>query len=585
MATKRRTEPHRAWAELADAILAAEPSSASVAAARAAFLSSLPEAVPFSIIAGNARLDAQSAEVLAVLCAVELEPGRQRLTIGDLAQLWPSAERAALAVGPEAPLHRAALVQLSAEGRWAARTIAVAPAVCWALIGDPSRDGDLDTDVRVLETPADKTSQRHRVLVVGPDRHRRLRTAMAGAAGLRFLVTAPPADEVGWTALVREATLRGAGVALELDGSPDAAARRWIRAAQHLTWILSSRHELPLDTITEDDWCELRAEDSAATVAEWEAALGSEHGAAHGLGAEQLRLVMRAHPMVGGDVDAAVRRLASGDIDHLARRIRPRRSWQDLVVPPARRALLGDIAMRYRHRETVVDEWGHRGRKGRGVVALFHGPSGTGKTLSAEIVAHELGLDLFAIDLAAVVSKYIGETEKNLEQIFQAAASGRVVLLFDEADAIFGERSKTQDAHDRYANLEVSYLLQRIEAYEGVAVLTTNLMNNIDHAFLRRIDVSVEFTLPEEDERRALWRSGFPPGAPMGELDLEFLATRFKLPGGAIHNVTLTAAFLAAEAGAPITMERVMAALGREYAKMGRLRTAEEFGDYVELAR
>ncbi len=198
-------------------------------------------------------------------------------------------------------------------------------------------------------------------------------------------------------------------------------------------------------------------------------------------------------------------------------------------------------------------------------------------------MAHELGLDLFAIDLAAVVSKYIGETEKNLEAIFQAAAAGRVVLLFDEADAIFGERSKTNDAHDRYANLEISYLLQRIEAYDGVAILTTNLMNNIDTAFLRRVDVAVEFTLPDENERRALWAGGFPPLAPMADLDLDVLARQFRLPGAAIHNVALTAAFLAAEAGTPITMALVVAALDREYTKLGRLRTPEEFGPLAPL--
>ncbi|MCC6438169.1 MAG: ATP-binding protein [Acidimicrobiales bacterium] len=573
---------HRAWAELGRALLADPVDLEAVSQRRAAFRASLELDVPFSIVAANAWLDPDEAEVLAVLCAAEMEPGAGRLTLGELARIAAEKGAPVLAVSPQSRLIGAALIKVGAEGRWAARPVSVAPAVCWALIGDPSQDPDLGPDLRLLQAPLDEVAQWRRLLVVGADRERRRQCALANAAGLRFLIGPPPEDEAGWAALVREATLRGAGIVVELEEPPDRLARRWLQAAGHLTWVLSSTVELALDTVPEDVWRELTAPDTTTTPHEWERAIGDPHASAHGLTAEQLRLVARAHAMVGGDIDAAVRRLASGAIDQLARRIRPRRGWEDLVVPAERRALLGDIALRYRGREQVLDRWGHRGRKGRGVIALFHGPSGTGKTLSAEIVARELGLDLFAIDLAAVVSKYIGETEKNLEQIFRAAASGRVVLLFDEADAIVGERSKTQDAHDLYANLEVSYLLQRIEAYDGVAILTTNLMNNIDQAFLRRIDVAVEFTLPDEAERRALWHGGFPPGAPRDGVDVEFLARRFKLPGGAIHNVALTAAFLAADAQTPITMELVMAAMGREYAKMGRLRTAEEFGPYVD---
>lgn len=591
---RRASDAHRAWAELGAALLADPADPALVARRRQELRASLAQPTPFSIVAANARLDEDEAEVLALLCAAEMEPGAPRLTLGDLARFFtgdargsdrpPERSAAVLAVSPQSRLLSAALVSVGTEGRWAARPVSVSATVCWALIGDPSRDPDLDPELTVLEAPADKAAQHRRLLVVGADRQRRRQRATSHADGLRFLVGPAPADDAGWAALVREATLRGAGLVVELDGAPDRVARRWLRAATHLTWVLSAASELALDDIPDEPWREVRAADATASAQEWATLLGDAHAAAHGLGAEQLRLVARAQEILAEDVDAAVRRLASGAIDQLARRIRPRRGWDDLVVPPERRALLGDIALRYRGRATVMDEWGHRGRKGRGVVALFHGPSGTGKTLSAEIVAHELGLDLFAIDLAAVVSKYIGETEKNLEQIFQAAASGRVVLLFDEADAIFGERSKTQDAHDRYANLEVSYLLQRIEAYDGVAVLTTNLMNNIDQAFLRRIDVAVEFTLPDLEERRALWRGGFPPRAPMDGVDIDFLAGRFKLPGGAIHNVALTAAFLAADRNVPISMDTVMAAMGREYAKMGRLRTVEEFGPYLDIA-
>ena len=252
------------------------------------------------------------------------------------------------------------------------------------------------------------------------------------------------------------------------------------------------------------------------------------------------------------------------------------------MVPDARRAELAEVVARYRHRAKVHGEWGYRLSRSQGVVALFHGPSGTGKTLAAEIIAHDLGLDLFTIDLSAMVSKYIGETEKNLEEVFEAASAANVVLLFDEADSLFGKRSEVNEAKDRYANIEVSYLLQRIERYDGIAILTTNLLKNIDQAFLRRIDVLAEFALPEPDERLALWRLGFPATAPLGaDVDLEALADRFKLAGGNIHSVCLTAAFLAAEGGGVITMTEVVEGLKREYAKLGRLRTAEEFGPWL----
>ena len=199
------------------------------------------------------------------------------------------------------------------------------------------------------------------------------------------------------------------------------------------------------------------------------------------------------------------------------------------------------------------------------------------------MVAGALGLDLYKVDLSAVVSKYIGETEKNLERIFSAAAAGDLVLFFDEADALFGKRSEVSDAHDRYANIEVAYLLQRLETYNGLVVLASNLQRNIDQAFLRRIAVAVDFALPDETERRAIWRLAFPATAPVDSLDLDFLARQFKIPGGVIRNAALGAAFLAADDGGTITMERVAIALKREFQKLGRLRTETEFDRYFDL--
>jgi SpoVK/Ycf46/Vps4 family AAA+-type ATPase len=231
----------------------------------------------------------------------------------------------------------------------------------------------------------------------------------------------------------------------------------------------------------------------------------------------------------------------------------------------------------------VYGRWGFATSPSAGVVALFAGPSGTGKTLAAEVVAGELGLDLYKVDLSAVVSKYIGETEKNLERIFSAAAAGDLVLFFDEADALFGKRSEVSDAHDRYANIEVAYLLQRLETYDGMVVLATNLQRNIDPAFLRRISVAVDFVPPEEPQRRAIWAHVFPSTAPLADLDLDFLARQFKVTGGVINNAALGAAFLAASEAAPISMRHVVLSLEREFQKLGRLRTEKEFARYFDL--
>jgi SpoVK/Ycf46/Vps4 family AAA+-type ATPase len=253
------------------------------------------------------------------------------------------------------------------------------------------------------------------------------------------------------------------------------------------------------------------------------------------------------------------------------------------VLPPDQLTQLRELAARYRGKDTVYERWGFPPLPSTGTVALFSGPSGTGKTLAAEVIAGDLGLDLYKVDLSSVVSKYIGETEKNLERIFSAAASGDLVLFFDEADALFGKRSEVSDAHDRYANIEVAYLLQRLESYSGIVVMATNLQRNIDQAFTRRLSVAVDFELPDEPQRRLIWAGAFPPGAPVADLDLDFLARQFRISGGIIHNAALAAAFRAADEGGAITMERVALALKREFQKLGRLRTETEFERYFDL--
>jgi SpoVK/Ycf46/Vps4 family AAA+-type ATPase len=222
-----------------------------------------------------------------------------------------------------------------------------------------------------------------------------------------------------------------------------------------------------------------------------------------------------------------------------------------------------------------------------GVAALFSGPSGTGKTVAAEVVAGTLGLDLYLIDLASVVSKYIGETEQNLDKVFDAAAAGNVVLLFDEADALFGSRSAVSEAKDRYANIEVSYVLQRLERFSGLVVLTTNLANNIDPAFLRRLTSVIEFPMPGIEERVRLWERYLGEGMPLeekgaGAVDVELLANTFDIAGGAIRNIAVATAFLAAQAGEPATMSMVMLAARRELQKMGRLIDGSDFDQWID---
>jgi hypothetical protein len=288
------------------------------------------------------------------------------------------------------------------------------------------------------------------------------------------------------------------------------------------------------------------------------------------------------------DVQAAARAQNAAGLDRLAHRVEPRATWDQLVVPHEVRTQLRELSARARHRERVLDEWGIGGRalRGSGITTLFAGDSGTGKTLSAEVIAGELGLELYVIDLSTVIDKYIGETEKNLDRIFAEADRVNGVLLFDEADAIFGKRSEVRDARDRYANVEVAYLLQRMERFDGLAVLTTNLRANLDEAFIRRIDVIVDFPMPEEDDRVRLWRLHLPPEVPQADnLDLRFMADRFRLSGGNIRNICVTAAYFAADSGAPLSMADLVRATEREYRKLGRLTVESEFGPYISLTR
>jgi ATPase family associated with various cellular activities (AAA) len=286
------------------------------------------------------------------------------------------------------------------------------------------------------------------------------------------------------------------------------------------------------------------------------------------------------------DLWQACREQVGWQLGSLAQCLTPCHTWEDIILPSDVTRQLREIADQVASRSQVYEKWGFGARlpRGRGIGALFSGPSGTGKTMAAEILANHLQLDLYRIDLAGVVSKYIGETEKNLRNVFDAAEQSGAILFFDEADALFGKRTEVRDSHDRYANIEVNYLLQRMEDYRGLAILCTNRRSALDRAFLRRLRFLVEFPFPDFENRGLIWRKVFPPEAPLARLDLAALS-RLEIAGGNIRNIALNAAFLAAGESTNIRMEHVLHAARREYAKIDKLLTEAEFGPTLRLIK
>ncbi|MFF3069843.1 ATP-binding protein [Kitasatospora sp. NPDC057904] len=428
------------------------------------------------------------------------------------------------------------------------------------------------------------------------------------------LAARPPGAVV--RVLAREARLGGSGVVL---GPLDRLEPERPERAALLRELCAALAGVPLIVHGPQVWDPAWADESPVVVTvpppeahglaeQWARALGgvpeedepkplseelAEAVAAYRLDREKLRraatvaartAAAERRPVCADDVRAAVRAQNAAGLARLARRIEPGVGWSDLVLPPPTEARLRELVLRARHRDQVLGQWRMRpgGGRGNGVIALFAGESGTGKTMSAEVVAAELGMELYVVELSTVVDKYIGETEKNLERVFTEAAQVNGVLLFDEADALFGKRSKVEDAHDRHANLETAYLLQRMESFEGIAVLTSNLRANLDDAFTRRLDVIAEFPLPDEAQRRLLWDRCLGPWLPRGDdLDLDFCARSFELTGGSIRACAVSAAYLAAGTGAPLGMAQLVAAVVGEYRKLGRLVLESEFGPWL----
>jgi hypothetical protein len=545
-----------------------------------------------------------SAAVALALCGVPLSSaaGRFRLLHG------PLGRRGLLTVeDPDRPFPGRALrapdrvvghlLGDDAADPVLAPVLVPAPDVSWGDDGPLAAALAAGVALAYLREPATGSG---RVLALGALR----RLALGGVLlDLERLVAEPDAAALAGAA-AREARLRGAGVV----AAPAAAL------AGHAAVLEALRADpLPLLLVGADPWDPAWAPDvpllvdvPASTAAEravlWHRALdgsGTEVDAgrataqfllrpeqvARAAGSAVLQSRLDEGRLTADHVRAGARAENGSALQRLTRRVEPGVGWEDLVLPPSTAVALREVAVRARHRERVLGDWRMRpgGGRGFGVAALFAGDPGTGKTMSAEVVAGELGLDLYVVDLATVVDKYVGETEKNLERIFAAAAGVNGVLLFDEADAVFGKRSEVRDAHDRYANVESAYLLQRMETFDGLAILATNLRANIDEAFTRRLDVVVDFPLPDAERRLALWRRSLGTLPWSDDVDLEFCAHAFELAGGGIRSASVTTAYLAADSGGQVTMAHVVAAVQREYRKLGRLCLEREFGRYFPL--
>ena len=309
-------------------------------------------------------------------------------------------------------------------------------------------------------------------------------------------------------------------------------------------------------------------------------------GAAVAAAADADRFLEPSRPPDVSALFQSAREQSDGSLGTLAVKVKLIHTWDDLVLPTATLTRIRELAAAIRNCHVVYSEWGFDRRiaAGKGIKVLFSGSSGTGKTMTAGVIAREIGLDLYRIDLSGVVSKYIGETEKNLDRIFTAAQHANAILFFDEADALFGKRSEVKDAHDRYANIEVAYLLQKMEEHDGVVILASNLGRNIDAAFSRRLHYVIDFPQPDETHREQLWRKMFPSETPLGkDVEYRFLAQQFAIPGGDIKNVALDAAFLAAQDGRVVMMKHLIKAMARQVTKQGRIPSPTEFKQYHVL--
>jgi hypothetical protein len=580
---------------------------------------------------------------LLLLCAgIELEASFAALCVAAQGDQHPyptfSLALAALpgahwsALTPAAPLRRWQLITVSAGGPLTQRALRIDERVLHELVGVPYLDERLDGLVAPVggvtqltsshQSLADRLAHMWRpaagsrlpaIQLYGeePEAKRSVAAAVCLARGLQLRVLSAellPKQSDELAAFVRlwerEAALSGSAILLDCHGLEDhditqsSAIMRFIECLRGAI-IIGTREQLktrrPLIA------AEVHGLRSGEQRAIWQAALGV---ATHQLNGQLDRLVgqfsFSQHEILAassGVIDRfndqhtdnlsaalwdACRERARPRLDNLAQRIETTATWDDLVLPEQQLRVLNDITAHVRQRAKVYEQWGFaaKGARGLGISALFAGASGTGKTMAAEVLANELHLDLYRIDLSAVVSKYIGETEKNLRRLFDAAEGGGAILLFDEADTLFGKRSEVKDSHDRYANIEVSYLLQRMETYRGLAILTTNLKHALDTAFLRRIRFVVQFPFPDTAQRAMIWRRIFPRATPTEALEVERLA-QLNITGGNIRNIALNAAFLAADADEPVRMAHLLRAARGEYTRLEKPLTEAEIAGWA----
>ncbi|MFE0107209.1 ATP-binding protein [Streptomyces sp. NPDC059009] len=573
-------------------------------------------------IAARLRLTELDVAVLLIALAPDLERGfeplygylnddvsRRRATVGlalDLCGLPAHLPEARARFHPAAPLRALGLLDVEeAERPLLSRSLRVPDRLTAHLLGDDTPDAALLGRLRPLPEPLLAAGQDEdfvRLLAArlgeGPltaylKEHREgdalaALSSVLRRAGRDALCFSGPADHL--PELLREARLSGRAVVVSgLPEQPGALVAE-LAAATDVTVLLADPRPYDPQWSARDPLVLQAPRLPAGGTAAWQSALGPDADgfdlaatvAPYHLGGERIARAARAAaalaafegtPLGAAHVRLAARQQSASGLEQHARRVQPAVDWQDLVLPSAPLTQLRELALRARHRDRVLGDWrlSAGGGRGRGVLGLFAGESGTGKTLSAEVVAADLGVDLYVVQLSSIVDKYVGETEKNLERIFTEADRTDAVLLFDEADAVFGKRSEVKDSHDRYANMESAYLLQRLESFDGIALLTTNLRANIDDAFTRRLDLVVDFPFPDAEQRTALWRHSLAHVPHADGIGLESLAEGFELAGGNIRSAVVTAAYLAAGRDEPVGADDLLEGARREYRKAGRL--------------
>jgi hypothetical protein len=582
-----------------------------IAQARAGLLASSPPDDPVAALGRRAGLTGDELIGFALLLALELHPARRQL----LAYIQDNVEHTDLQLQtavrlpvfdkggphvyrPGGRLDRLGLVARTDASSFGGVSVHVPAELMWALTAPCPELVALADGLEIVpaagpsaaesQAPADSgrrvDSRNRRRPVKSPEPRASLIVAIGRGQLTRRRLVAEEFSERSmlWidVATCGDRAETAVSIALAIDALPvfdlgSSPVPLWLRrlaeVAHDIPMAFSLEVEPSLWELPDRPWIERSADAGPVTRHELVTLAGHTLLSGHRLSESDVIEIGRAALYGQIDPGTAVRRLGGAGVVAFARRIRPRAGLDDLVLPDEPASQLRELIDRCRFRGVVLDDWGMGRRARPGVLALFAGPSGTGKTLAAEVVAAELGLDMLRIDLSSLVSKYIGETEKQIDEVFASAERANAVLVFDEADSVFGKRSEVKDSHDRYANLGVSYLLQRVESHVGVTILTSNLARNIDEAFRRRIDVQIELEMPGPEARAKLWRLSLPSGRVAPDVDIDRLAAELEVSGGTIHNVALTAAFLAASDEVLIGRDHLALAVRRELQKLGRL--------------